>query len=446
MIKTLLHMNWLNLKRDRVALILTFLLPIIFFTIFAFIFGGMSGGGSGKLRVIVVDEDQSETSARFIEAVGELDALRVIRQPSATEENPDPQPFDRDAARRNVQAGNVPAAIIIPQGFGESFGSFTGEGEPIDLIYDAANPFAQHSIAGLMQAAAMQAAPDMLMDHGLEQLSIFGGGLTPQQQQAVDTIRPYLSGERSWDELDDESDSAPADDETTDDDAGFQGLVQVRSIAAREDEEPDMVSYYAAGISVMFLLFSMAGAGGAILEEEETGTLERLLSTNVGMGTLLMSKWAFFWVMGMAQIAVMFLWGAFIFGLDLWTPNHLFGCIVMMVSTGAAAASFGIVLATLCRSHAQLSSLSTIIILIMSALGGSMVPRFIMPAFMDTVALFTFNGWALDGFLKVFWYENPDHTLAQSLLALWPQVAVLVGMTLVFLIIARNVARRWEVV
>jgi hypothetical protein len=49
-------------------------------------------------------------------------------------------------------------------------------------------------------------------------------------------------------------------------------------------------SPYAAGIGVMFLLFSMAGAAGSLLEEEETGTLERVLTSNVGMtnfGTML---------------------------------------------------------------------------------------------------------------------------------------------------------------
>ena len=55
-----------------------------------------------------------------------------------------------------------------------------------------------------------------------------------------------------------------------------------------DDETGDqrsIVSYYAAGIGVMFLLFSMAGAAASLLEEEESGTLERLLSSDVGMGT-----------------------------------------------------------------------------------------------------------------------------------------------------------------
>ena len=81
-----------------------------------------------------------------------------------------------------------------------------------------------------------------------------------------------------------------------------------------------------------------------------------------------------------------------------------------------------------------------------SALGGSMAPRFIMPKFMETTALFTFNGWALDGFLKVFWYGDRAATIAQMLTSLVPQLAMLSALAAVFLVAARTLARRWEAV
>jgi ABC-2 type transport system permease protein len=51
--------------------------------------------------------------------------------------------------------------------------------------------------------------------------------------------------------------------------------------------------------------------------------------------------------------------------------------------------------------------------------------------------LFTFNAWALDGYVKVFWRNA-------SVAALWPQLSVLVALTVVFLGAARLLARRWE--
>jgi ABC-2 type transport system permease protein len=186
----------------------------------------------------------------------------------------------------------------------------------------------------------------------------------------------------------------------------------------------------------MFLLFSsVGGAGGALLDEAESGTLERLLSTNIGMNGLLAGKWLFLSLVGMAQLTVMFLWGRVAFGLPLF--SHLPGFAVMTVVTASAAAALGLVLATLSKSRAQLSGFSTILILTMSALGGSMFPRFLMSDAMQRVGLVTFNAWALDGYLKVFWRDLP-------VWALWPQVLVLTMLAVIFLAIARVLARRWE--
>ena len=73
-----------------------------------------------------------------------------------------------------------------------------------------------------------------------------------------------------------------------------------------------------------------------------------------------------------------------------------------------------------------------------------MVPRFIMPAFMDTTALFTLTGWALDGYLKVFWYEDPTASFGGAMLNLLPQVGMLTAMAFAFMGAARLLARRWE--
>ena len=57
---------------------------------------------------------------------------------------------------------------------------------------------------------------------------------------------------------------------------------------------------------------------------------------------------------------------------------------------------------------------------------------------MQKMGLLTFNAWALDGYLKVFWRDA-------RVWELWPQVGVLIGLTIAFLSIARLFARRWEV-
>jgi ABC-2 type transport system permease protein len=102
-----------------------------------------------------------------------------------------------------------------------------------------------------------------------------------------------------------------------------------------------------------------------------------------------------------------------------------------------AVASFGMLLASVSRTRAQQAAISTLIILTMSAVGGSMFPRFLMPEMMKRIGLLTFNAWAIDGYTKVFWRDEPLSHLA-------PQVGALVGSCIVLFLIARRFARKWE--
>lgn len=414
---TLIRLGWTNLRRDRVGQAMTFLLPIIFFSIFAVVFGGRDQAMTPRVRIAVVDEDGSDVSARLVAALAKESALHV-RAPADTSR----RTFDRAAAESLVRAGDIPAAVVIPSGFGGAFAqSGFGGGAAITVLADPSDPIASNMVGGLLQKVAMTAAPDLLMQGGLRQFETHAGALTAQQRAAVDAWLPGL-----------------AKGDTGTGPAAMGITVNVVDIMRTASQRGSLISFYAAGIGVMFLLFSMVGAAGnVLLEEAESGTLERLLCTNLGMSGILAGKWAFLALTGCAQLTVMFLWGAAIFGLPLF--SHLPGFVVMTVTTAAAAAALAIVLASIARSRAQLSGFSTILILTMSALGGSMFPRFLMSETMQQFGLLTFNAWALDGYLKVFWRDAP-------VWALWPQVAVLLGLALVFLAAARVLARRWEAV
>jgi ABC-2 type transport system permease protein len=420
---TLLRIGWINLTRDRVTQALVFLLPIVFFSIFASVFGNQRNGTS-RISVAVVDEDHSELSARVVDGLKKEKGLRV--RMTAGERGAETQ-LDRASAERLVRDGDVPIAVVLPAGFGAGFmqRGFGGGGPAIQLLSDVSDQIAPPMVQGLLQKVTMTSAPDLMMQGGLKQFEQYAGQLTPQQRAAVDAWLPRLRNEAGTSNSTGTGGSAP-----------MGVAVDVVNVMRTDDPSGSLISFYAAGIGVMFLLFSaVGGAGGALLEEAESGTLERLLSTNLGMSGLLIGKWVLLALIGIAQLCVMFLWGRLVFKLPLF--SHLPGFFVMTIATAGAAAALGLVLATLARTRAQLSGFSTILILTMSALGGSMFPRFLMSETMQKMGLVTFNAWALDGYLKVFWRNAP-------IWQLWPQVAVLAALTIVFLSIARVLARRWE--
>lgn len=425
MIWTMMRVSLLHLRRDRVVQAMTFLLPIAFFSIFAMVFGGRGGGGASvRVDVGVVDEDGSEVSTRLLGALEQEKGLKVSR---TLKTKAGEQPLDRERARTLVQGGHLDVAVVVPKGFGKGFPGFAPGGPEVELLADPSNPIAPQMVLGLLQKVGMTAMADLFARGSMDVFERYAGPLTPQQRQAVDQWEQGFKPQAKP--------GAPGGGGASEAMAG--GLVRTKVVDVIREQAPrtGIIAFYAAGVGVMFLLFMASGAGGALLEEAEAGTLERLLTTRLGMGRLLAAKWLFLTALGFVQVAVMFLWGALVFGLDLW--SHLGGFAVMTAVTAAAASGFGLVLATLCRSRQQLGGLSTIVILIMSAVGGSMFPRFLMSETMQKAGLLTFNGWALDGYLKVFWRNAP-------LVDLWPQVLVLSLLAIVFMGAARLLARRWE--
>lgn len=432
MIYTIVRNGFLALRRDRGALILSFVLPIAFFTIFGIVFGGMRTTGTPRVSLLVVDEDRSPVSERVVRGLQHDPSLLVSThpetKPGASKDAPVPPDFTAATAETAVKQGVAPVALIIPNGFGASpiaFGPATDR-KVISILQDSSDPIAAQVVAGMLQKVVMTSLPDTMAEVGMKYLDQASGGLTAQQRKSIESD---ISRFREQLQQRDQQGSAAESS-----DAGGLVAVTIRDVVGEKKRSP-MISFYAAGIGVMFLLFTASAAGGSLLDEAENGALDRILSARVNMTTLLAGKMAYSTLLASAQLVIMFVWAAAVFHLDLF--SHLPGFLVMTAATSFAVASFGMLLASLARTRAQLAGISTLIILTMSAVGGSMFPRFLMPEMMKKVGLLTFNAWAIDGYTKVFWRDEPISHLT-------PQVAVLVGSGVVLFLIARHFARRWE--
>jgi ABC-2 type transport system permease protein len=421
------------LRRDRGAMVLSFVLPLAFFSIFAVIFG-RNNNSTPTVKLIVVDQDQSRASQALVSGLKNESSLVVMMKPSSEKKNASPLPdYTAATAEQAVKAGDAPVALIIPAGFGQhpiAFGPDAG-GSTLELLNDQSDTIAPQIVVGLLQKVAMTSMPSAMADEGMKYADEYVGGFTPAQKAKVNE---GLEALRKL-EADGKTGSGSTDGGSVS--GGMSAgivAVNVRAVVGENKRSP-MISFYAAAIGVMFLMFTASSSAGALLDEAESGTLERVLSTRVTMTKLLAGKLVFNTGLAFLQLVAMFLWGWAVFKLDFF--GHLPGFVVMGLCTAFAVAAFGMLLASACQTRAQLGALSTLVILIMSSVGGSMFPRFLMPESMQKAGLLTINAWAIDGFTKVFWRDLPVTDL-------WPQVGVLVGIGVVLFVIARRVARRWE--
>jgi ABC-2 type transport system permease protein len=423
LILSIVRTSLVALRRDRGALALSFILPITFFSIFAVIFGGHRDA-TPKITVIFTDEDHSTASRRLLRGLKTEGSLTVMTRPAAKKDVQQPE-YTAATAEVAVRDGVAPVALIVPAGFGEnpiSFGPSQSR-VTIELLKDSSDMIAPQVITGLLQKIAMTALPDLMAAEGSKYMDRYVGGFTPEQREK---IKAGLERFRQSEEERGQSATTNSNSQIL--------PVSTRDVVGANKDNP-MVSFYAAAIGVMFLLFTASGAAGSLLEEVENGTLDRVLSSHVSMTTMLAGKLAYSVLLAFSQLVLMFLWAWAVFKLDFF--SHISGFVVMGLSTAFAVGAFGMLLASICRTRAQLGPLSTLVILIMSSIGGSMFPRFLMPEAMQKAGLLTINAWAIDGFTKVFWRDEP-------LIRLWPQVSVLLVVGVVLFVIARTLARRWE--
>jgi ABC-2 type transport system permease protein len=418
-ILSIVRTGWMNLRRDRAATMLSFVVPIVFFSIFASIFGAQRSS-TPKVTVALVDEDQSPHSKELVAALHRETALNVLDAPKEAT-----QKFDAASATAYVRSGKAPAALVIPKGFGAApirFGPSNNRGPAFRLLSDPSDPIAKQVVFGLLQKTFMTSMPDAMMAGGIDAIDRWGGGLTPQQRatmtQRVAELQQMPNTQRQ---------QATGD--------SMVNLVFTDVLG--DTKEHPIVAFYAAGIGVMFMLFSASNAGGALLEEVESGTLDRILSTRVSMNALLLGKLLYLWTLGALQLVVMFVWGALVFHLPL--IPHLAGFAIMTAATALACSAFGLLLASAARTRSQLGAISTLAVLSISALGGSMFPRFLMPEAMQKAGLVLFNAWAIEGFTNVFWRNEPLTSIALP-------VAVLAAWGVAFFVGARYLTRRWETV
>ncbi len=188
MILNIVRTALIALKRDRAALALSFILPIAFFSIFATIFGG-AHDSTPKIKVIVVDLDQSRASQDLVKGLKRESSLVIYTRPPSENKNAKPLPdYTAATAEAAVKAGDAPVALIIPKGFGQhpiAFGP-DAEGSEIELLNDQSDMIAPQMVAGLLQKAAMTAMPAAMAEQGMKYTDKYIGGMTPEQRKQMD--------------------------------------------------------------------------------------------------------------------------------------------------------------------------------------------------------------------------------------------------------------------
>lgn len=376
---------------DKKSVLITFLLPILLISLFAFAFGGI-GTSSAKPKVIkllVTDLDNTKESIKIIKSLDSIKGIQIILT-------------TLDKATNAIRKGKYVGVLIFKNGFQEAI--IKEKSAPLELKYDVSREIE----IGMLQTVLMEV---LMKNLG--------------QNTAVKSLKNYLNKELAGltkikrNEILNKININNNNNNTT-----TSNLVNLK-LSTIVKEKNNNTSFgliqAVAGTAIMMLLFSIAEIGGGLLEEKEAGTLKRLLYSPIEPKDILFGKMAAALILAVLQLLIMFVFAWLAFGLPIF--KDVISLLVLIFSVAFAVASFGIFLVAIAKSRKQLSGLSSIIILTMSAIGGSMIPIFIMPEIMQKIAVFSVNYWGIQGFYDIF-------SRGLSFTEITPRIFVLIGIGL----------------
>jgi ABC-2 type transport system permease protein len=148
----------------------------------------------------------------------------------------------------------------------------------------------------------------------------------------------------------------------------------------------------AAGVAVMFALLSCSSLALRGLTDEGAGFHERLCSLRIGATARVAARATAMAIISFLQLAWTFLFAALVFGVQIRSPIIL---LVACACVAAALASTVIALAAACRTRARFASISPVVTLVLTGLGGSMIPVALLPPVLAAPSRVMVTAWAI---------------------------------------------------
>jgi ABC-2 type transport system permease protein len=332
--------------RDRRALVVSVLTPIVVAAFFGFLFGGTGAGGNviSRMSIGVTDLDDSALTKAVLDSLSHDESLQTQLLPEVQ-------------AQQLVRTGKLRAAIVFPAGFeAAATGALVGLGHmpEVKLLHDPSQSMVRPVVAGL------------LTQHVMQRIS-----------------RPNFTGNAV---------SAP---------------FSLESIAVTTGPRYNSYAHSFAGMSIQFILFMGIDAGVALLLMRQEGMWRRLRAAPLSRGVLLGSRVAGTALIAMLILAVVYLAAGLIFRVRI--AGSPVGFVMVATAFSLLAATTGLMISSLGRSVGATRGVAMFSVLILVMLGGAWVPSFLFPEWLQQVTEFVPTRWAVDGLDAMTWRGLPLH-------------------------------------
>lgn len=379
---------WKDLRasvRDRSAIAVAVVAPLLL----AFILSSVLPDGEFSVTYGYVDEDGGRIARGF-----EEDVLSAVEEEFAKVRKLD----SRDEAERLAEDSKIAAAFVIPEGFSDAVQS--GGGGALEIIADPASdvgaPIARSIAEGFVRE--------------LDSLSL-----------TVATISA-ASGQPPSDELIREIQASAGSVDPP-----------VRMEESRSDSrEFDDNTFFAAGMAVFFLFFTVQIGAAGLLRERREGTLTRLMVAPVSRTAILFGKGLYTFVLGILSMTVLVVVSSLLLGASFGDPLGVAAIVVAAVFAGMGVQ---LLVTAFSRTDEQAGAFGSIVAVTLGLLGGTFFPLSQAPGLISSLSYLTPHAWIMRGLGDL---AGGSATLADVV----PPLLALLAFGAVTMVIAVSMIRR----
>ncbi len=334
--------------RDRTAILVAIVLPFALAGIFALTLGG-ADTKAFSATFGIVDLDGGALPAHFREALGGLD-FATVRTVGTVDE-----------AEQQARDGAIDAAFVFPQGFTAS----VQRGAGVQLRVLTA-PFS--SIGGLVATSFARSFASQLDAISVAIAVAAPPGATPAQLAA-------LQGKAQ---------ATPPAAEVVDD--------------RTSSKTYSATTFFAIGMAVFFLFFTVEFGVRGLLEERQDGTLARLLVAPVPPPAILLGKAFASFAVGLVATTLLVVASTLLLNAGWGAP---FGVALLVLSGVLCAVGVTALVTTLAHTPAQAGSYTSIVAVVGGLLGGTFFPISQAPGVLAAMRFLSPQGWLMEGFERL---------------------------------------------
>ena len=391
------------LLRDKAGFIFAFVFPLVYAVFFGAIFSNIGREATSKLEIAVVDEDHTEESAAFIEALRRTSEVEVTVT-------------SRQEAIQSVRRGKRLAYITLPVGFGVNRdGMFWGDPPQVAVGIDPSRQAEAAMLQGVLIKCAFERMQDMFqrpqvmadrIDNWLEDLRS-SEEMDPVWRQSLGLFLPALKGfVQNIPQDEAEAPASPAgrgaDQETSSlFDGGWQPII-VKTEPVTRREGVSISSYawsFPQGI-IWGVMACAAAFGISLVVERTSGTLVRLRMAPIARWQILAGKATACFVTTLGMIVALLLLAGVAFNVR---PHSVLLLAVAAVSVALGFVGIMMLLSVLGKTEQSAGGIGWAVLIVMAMIGGGMVPRIFMPPWMKTLSHISPVKWGIHAMEGALW-------------------------------------------